>query len=113
MAEEAAKLFRTIQITTGGNTAPHLAGWTADWSALSIPVISVGVPMAIPQSALAPEQAPSREIFISVMAHDVVAAAGTIIAYAIMRVCLPTASREDCFVLAKINRDPLANGILA
>lgn len=108
MTEEATKLFHTIQITTGRYTAPHLAGRTADWSALGIPVISVGVPMAIPQSALAPEQAPSREILTSVMAHDVVAAAGSIIAYAIMRICWPNISREDCFVLSKISKDPFA-----
>lgn len=108
MAEVTAKLFRTIQIATGGYTAPHLAGRTADWSTLGIPVISVGVPMAIPQSALAPEQVPSREILTSVMAHDVVAAAGSIIAYAIMRICWPNISREDCFVLSKISKDPFA-----
>ena len=98
MTEEAAKLFRTICITTGENTASYLAGRTADWSILGIPVISIGVPMAIPRPALAPEQTPCREMLTSVMAHDVVAAAGTIIACAIMRICWPNVSREDCFI---------------
>lgn len=106
MTEKVSELFRTIKITTAGNTDAYLARREVDWSILGVPVISIGVPMAILQAVLVPEQAPSREILTSVMAHDVVAAAGGIIAYAIMHMCWPNVSKEDCFVLSRITEAP-------
>lgn len=108
VTNDAPELFRTIQIATTGGGSTYLAGRTADWTALGIPVISISVPMAIPQSAVFHELVPCGEILTSVMAHDVAATASTIIAYAIMRSCWPNTSREDCFILSKVNKDPLA-----
>lgn len=106
-AREPAGMFQTIQLSTNGGLTPHLAGRKADWSALGIPVISLGVPMTIPASVLVQNQELGGELFTSTEVQSEIAAAGRIIAYAILRVCFPSHSAAECFVLSGLNSDPL------
>lgn len=84
-----AWMFRTVELSTSGGLSPHLTGRKADWSALGIPVISLGVPMAIPVPALFPGQDLGSRLVTSTEVRDEIAAAGRMIAYAILRVCFP------------------------
>ena len=106
-AREPARMFQTIQLSTSGGLSPHLTGRKADWSALGIPVISLGVPMAIPASVLMPDQDWGDRLFTSTEVQSEIIAAGRIIAYSILRVCLPSQSTEDCFILSGLNRNPV------
>lgn len=85
LARGPSHLFRSIQVSTMGSLSPYLSGRLADWSALSIPVISIGVPMVISLPESSPGQVP--ELFTSTNVQEVIAAAGCVIAYAILRVC--------------------------
>ena len=113
VTKDPDRLFRTIQISTAGGTTPYLYSRKADWSALGIPVISLGVPVSIPLSALSQNQCMDRELFTSTRIDSVIAAAGRLIAYAILRVCWPSQSKADCFILSGLNKDPVPYSFLA
>lgn len=104
-AKEPARMFQTIQLSTNGGLSPHLTGRKADWSALGIPVISLGVPMAIPASVLLPDQDLDSTLFTSTGVQSEIAAAGRIIAYSILRVCFPSYSMAECFIWSGLNND--------
>lgn len=105
-------LFQTIQISTAGGLSPHLSGRDADWSALGVPVISLGVPMTIPLAAFSSHQDPDHKLFTSTEVQSVVVGAGRIIAYAILRMCWPVMSKAECFVFSGLNRNPIPNSLL-
>lgn len=105
-ARDTSRLFQTIQLSTAGGFSPHLAGRTTAWSHLAIPVISLGVPVTIPLSALSPGLE-TNMMLTDIHIQDIITAASTMIAYAIMRVVWPSLSKEECFVFAKSNRDPI------
>lgn len=104
-AKEPARMFQTIQLSTNGGLSPHLTGRKADWSALGIPVISLGVPMAIPASVFLPDQDLDSTLFTSTGVQSEIAAAGRIIAYSILRVCFPSYSMAECFIWSGLNND--------
>lgn len=104
---EISRLFQTIQISTAGGTTPYLTGRKPDWSIVGVPVISLGVPTTIPLSALTSDTSLEGTTLTSIYVGDVIAAAGTIIVYAILRACWPSLSKSDCFLLTKAHRDPL------
>ena len=104
-AKEPARMFQTIQLSTNGGLSPHLTGRKADWSVLGIPVISLGVPMAIPASFLLPDQDLDSTLFTSTWVQSEIAAAGRIIAYSILRVCFPSYSMAECFIWSGLNND--------
>lgn len=106
-AKEPARMFQTIQLSTNGGLSPHLTGRKADWSALGIPVISLGVPIAIPASVLLPDQDLNSILFTSTGVQSEIAAAGRIIAYSILRACFPSLSTEECFIMSGLNSNPL------
>ena len=98
-------MFQTIQLSTNGGLSPHLTGRKADWSVLGIPVISLGVPMAIPASVFLPDQDLDSTLFTSTGVQSEIAAAGRIIAYSILRVCFPSYSMAECFIWSGLNND--------
>ena len=49
---EPAKLFKSIQISTAGGTKSFFSDKVGNWTSLGIPVISLGVPTAIPMKSL-------------------------------------------------------------
>ena len=104
---DPAWLFRTIQVSTAGGLQLHLPGRRADWSVLGVPVISLGVPALISLSALAPGLLPRDEMLTGMHIRDIISAAGTILSYAILRVCWPSLSRAECFIYSKLPRDPV------
>ena len=109
---EPSKLFRTIQLSTAGGLSPYLSGRKVDWSALGVPLISLGVPMAIPLAALAPQQDLNDDMLTGTHVQDVIESAGRIIAYAILRICWPSKSKAECFGLSGINCTPLPYSFL-
>ncbi|NCE66199.1 GPR endopeptidase [Pseudoflavonifractor sp. 524-17] len=106
-SKDPSKLFQTIQLSTNGGFRQNLSGRRANWSALGIPVISLGIPMAIPLSALSSDQDLDSELFTSTKVQSVIDTAGRIIAYAILRVCWPTQSKAECFVWSGLNKNPV------
>ena len=60
--------------------------------------------LKIPLSVFVPET--QDELLTSAMVKDVIAVAGNIISYAILRVCWPTLSKAECFIFSKMNKDP-------
>lgn len=104
---EISRLFQTIQISTAGGTTPYLSGQKTDWSIVGVPVISLGVPTTIPLSALTSDTSLEGTTLTSIYIGDVIAAASTIVVYAILRACWPSLSKSDCFLLTKAHRDPL------
>lgn len=109
---EPSRLFQTIQISTAGGLRPHLSGRKADWTALGAPVISLGVPVTIPLAALSSQQEPNNKLLTSAEVQSVIAGAGRIIAYAILRMCWPSKSKAECFVLSGLNRNPIPHSFL-
>ena len=105
-AENYDQLYRDIQISDTGSMTTHIRNKKVDWSILGVPVISVGVPTAIPAVSLFPDAASSVELLTSVHIDTVIAAAGTIIAYALIRTCWPLLSKETCFGCTKLEKDP-------
>lgn len=105
IAQDISRLSRTIQLSTTGGVSSYLSGRKADWGALGVPVISLVVPTIIPLSVFVPEE--QDELLTSAMVKDVIVAAGSIIAYAILRVCWPTLSKAECFIFSKMNKDPI------
>ena len=110
--KDPSRLFQTIQISTAGGLSPHLSGRDADWSALGIPVISLGVPVTIPLAAFSSHQDPDHKLFTSTEVQNVIAGAGRIIAYAILRMCWPLMPKAECFVFSGLNRNPIPNSLL-
>ena len=106
-AKEPARMFQTIQLSTNGGLSPHLTGRKADWSALGMPVISLGVPMAVPASVLLPDQDLDSTLFTSTEVQSEIATAGRMIAYSILRVCFPSYSTAECFIWSGLNNDPV------
>lgn len=111
VSEEPSRLFQTIQLSTSGGLTPRM-GRKANWDALGIPVISLGVPLTIPLSALVPDVERGGNMFTSIKIQDVVIAAGYIIAYAIIRACWPSQSRAECFAFSGLNRNPISYKLL-
>lgn len=114
-SEDPSRLFQTIQLSTSGGLSPRMAGRKANWEALGIPVISLGVPLSIPLSALIPGQNLTDGMggmFTSIKIRDVVIAAGYIIAYAIIRACWPSQSKVECFAFSGLNRNPISYSLL-
>ena len=107
VTRDPERLFQTIQVSTAGGTSPFTAEQKADWSILGLPVISVGVPVAIPVNALWSHGADDGILLTSTMVQDVIAASSTMIAYGIMRACWPTLTHDECFALCKVGRDPM------
>lgn len=107
VAYDISDLFQTIQLSTAGGLNPYLAGCTADWSNLGVPVISLGVPMTIPLSAFSLEAEEDDIILTDIHIQDAITVASTIIAYAILRVGWPSLPQEACLVLAKSGWDPI------
>lgn len=105
IAQDISRLSRTIQLSTAGGVSSYLSGRKADWGALGVPVVSLVVPTIIPLSVFVPEA--QDELLTSAMVKNVIAAAGNIIAYAILRVCWPTLSKAECFIFSKMNKDPI------
>lgn len=112
VSDDPSRLFRTIQLSTNGGISSLLSGRKSDWSALGIPVISLGVPVSIPLSVLVPGRDWGNELFTCKDVHNVVDAAGRIIAYAILRVCWPSLSKADCFVYSGLNKNPIPYSLL-
>ena len=112
VTNEPARLFRTIQLSSAGGLIPSLADREAAWSTLDIPVISVGVPLAILLSALHPGYSQDDQKLTGAEIHRIVAGAGRIIAYAILRACWPSWSKAECFVMSGINSNPIPNSFL-
>lgn len=107
MVTDPARLCRTIQLSTAGGVNSYLAGRAGEWSGLGVPVISLCVPTVIPLSALHPGQKQEHTVLTDMNIQDIVTAASTVIAYAIMRVCWPSVSKVECFIFAKSHRDPI------
>ena len=107
IAKNPARLLQTIQISTAGGTNPYFSGRTVNWSALGIPVISLGVPVAIPTSDFFSDQSMDYGLFTSTNIQDSVTSAGRIIAYAILRMCWPSRSKIECSLLSWRNSIPM------
>lgn len=106
VSTEPSRLYQSIQISTSGGVSPQLSGHKADWSALGVPVISLGVPVSITADTLS-SQDKNNKLFTSANIQDVIVSAGQVIAYAILRMCWPSKSEIDCFVLSGLNRNPI------
>lgn len=112
VTEYPSRIFRTIQLSTLGRTNSYLSDRQVDWSDLGVPVISLGVPMGIPLSSLSSDANPVDEVLTSANAQNIVAAAGRIIAYAILRVCWPAQSKAECSVLSGADQNPVLYGFM-
>lgn len=114
VSNEPSRLFQTIQISTSGGLNPYFAGQTVDWGTLGIPVISLGVPVSIPLSALVSDQDlhSGNEMFTSIKIQDVIIAAGRIIAYALLRVCWPLQPKAECFIWSGLTTNPVPYSLL-
>lgn len=77
-----------------------------DWAKLDLPVFSIGAPASLPLHRLCPS-APSGEFLSSVNAAEHISRLGALIAYALIRVFWPGLTRDECLLLAKLDRDPL------
>ncbi len=105
--EEYSHLFRIIDVSTAGGITSHLAANQADWSILGVPIITIGVPTAIPGKALFPK-ATERTLFTESRISDVIMSARTVITYALLRVCWPDAPADVCYGFARVMKDPTA-----
>lgn len=103
-----ANLYRSIQISTTGRDCVHLGGYKINWGKLNSPIISIGVPTAIPANIIAPAYGSEGELFTSTKVNEAVSVAGAIIAYAFVRVCWPELSKKDCFSLIRLEKDPIS-----
>lgn len=105
-ADDPGQLFAEIQISTAGGTTPASPGDSMDWAKLDLPVFSIGAPASLPLHRLCPS-APSGEFLSSVNAAEHISRLGALIAYALIRVFWPGLTRDECLLLAKLDRDPL------
>lgn len=62
--------------------------------------------------SLCPSELQDDKLFTSTMAASEVSALGIILSYALIRVCWPSITRDECFLLTKISKDPLPYGFL-
>lgn len=99
------RLCQSIQVSTAGGMNPFFAGRSIDWSSLGVPVISIGVPLAIPADTFIQNGALAKETFMTLHAHHAVAASSFLISYAILRTCWPELTPNDCIDLIRFNRD--------
>ena len=106
VTHEYSHLYRVIEVSTAGGTTPHLGEMKVDWSILGVPVITIGVPTAIPANTFFPKEAPEGALFTDSRIADVITSARTIITYALIRVCWPEIPIDQCFAFAKISKDP-------
>jgi len=97
VTEDFDRLLRTIQISTAGGARTFKTDKKPDWMRLGLPVLTVGVPTEIPASTLISD-APKDEFLSITNVADAVSVAARIIAYAILRVCWPTLSSEECYL---------------
>lgn len=107
MTNDVSRLFQSFQLSTNGGIDSYTSGQKRDWSSLGVPVVSLCVPTAIPLSAICPEKQQVNTMLTGTNIQDVITAASFIVAYAILRVCWPSLSKEECFVYAKCSRDPI------
>lgn len=107
VAPDPAKLFKNIQISTAGGTKPFSRDKWEDWTSLGIPVISIGIPTAVPMKALDPSEPQDNKLLTTTMASSEIAALGELLSYALIRVCWPSLNPDECFLLTKINKDPI------
>lgn len=106
---DPSRLFRTVQLSSNGGLGVHLSGKRGDWAAIGIPVISLGIPMVI---SLSPGQGQQDMLFTSTEVPSMIAAAGRMIAYAIIRACWPSYTKEECIVLSELARSPVPYSFL-
>lgn len=104
---DPAKLFRMLQISTAGGTRSFFRGGEEDWASIGIPVLAIGIPTAIPLNALSPGASKDDMVLTSTQAASEIEALGALLTYALIRVCWPSLNREECFLLTKVNSDPL------
>lgn len=103
---EYSHLYRIIEVSTAGGTTPHLGEAKVDWNILGVPVITIGVPTAIPASTFFPKEASEGALFTDSRIADVITSARTIITYALIRACWPEIPIEQCLAFARISKDP-------
>ena len=99
------RLCQSIQVSTAGGMNPFFAGRSIDWSSLGVPVISIGVPLAITADTFIQSGVLTDESFTTLHAHHAVAASSFIISYAILRTCWPDLTTQDCIDFIRFNRD--------
>lgn len=99
------RLCQSIQVSTAGGMSPFFAGRSIDWSSLGVPVISIGVPLAITADTFIQSGVLTEETFTTIHAHHAVAASSFIISYAILRTCWPDLTTHDCIEFIRFNRD--------
>lgn len=99
------RLCQSIQVSTAGGMNPFFAGRSIDWSALDVPVISIGVPLAITAGTFIQSGVLTEETFTTLNAHHAVTASSFIISYAILRTCWPDLTTQDCIDFIRFNRD--------
>lgn len=107
VATDPVKLFKVIQLSTAGGTKSFFSDQAENWASLGIPVISIGVPTAVPMKTICPSGPQDNILLTSTTVGTEVAALSMILCYALIRVCWPSMSRDECFLLTKINKDPL------
>lgn len=107
ISKSPSKLFQTIQIFTTKTSKPYSFDHNIDWSTLDIPVICLCIPTIFSSTHIM-----KGELFTSPTIHDVISAAGSIIAYAILRAIWPSSSKEKCFLFSKMNQGPIQYGSL-
>ena len=105
ITEDSNRLAQTIQLSTAGGTNPFMAERKGNWTNLNIPVISLCVPTTFPLHT--PNDKNQKNILTSIHIQDAISAASITISYALLRTCWPALSKQECFVLAKQNQDPL------
>lgn len=106
VTHEYSHLFRIIEVSTAGGFTPHNGDTLVNWSALGVPVISIGIPTAIPGDFLFPGDAEKGSIFTESRVGDVITSARSIITYALIRVGWPKIPQNQCYAFSKISKDP-------
>lgn len=106
ITKDYSHLFSVIEVSTAGGFSSHIGDVQADWSSLGIPVVSVGVPMAMPGDYLLPGEAGKGSIFTESRVGDVMISARAIITYALIRVGWPEIPQSQCYAFSKIMKDP-------
>jgi hypothetical protein len=105
ITKNPSQLFHTIQVSMSDKTDFSLSGRVGDWSVLGIPVIALGMPVAISSPIFSSERDIDSELITGNEMQAVIASAGQIIAYAILRICWPLQSQTECVVLSGLNRN--------
>lgn len=105
ITEDPTQLAQTIQLSTAGGTNPFMAKRKGNWTNLNIPVISLCVPTTFP--LYNPNDKNQKTMLTDIHIQDAIFAASITISYALLRVFWPSLSKQECFILAKQNHDPL------